>query len=82
MLLEKDRAAVNLMQSGAWVVTFCAILLTAILCHSLSSSPLWLVGFSLSVLCDFLPLFLSPCFSTCRNSGTKLVKVIHLCELQ
>ncbi len=75
----KDRAAVNLMQSGAWVVTFSAILLTAILCHSLSSSPLWRVGFSLSALCNFLPLFLSPCFSTCR---TKLVKVIHLCELQ
>jgi hypothetical protein len=50
MLLEKDRAAVNMMQSGAWVVTFSAILLTAILRHSLPSSPLWLVGFSMSVL--------------------------------
>lgn len=78
----KDHAAVNLMKSGAWVVTFSAIVLTAIFCHSLSSSPLWLVCFSLSVLCNFLPLFLSPCFSTCRNSGTKLVKVIHLCELK
>jgi len=75
----KDHAAVNLMQSGAWVVTFSAILLTAILCHSHLCG--WLV-FPYLFLCNFLPLFLSPCFSTCRNSGTKLVKVIHLCELQ
>jgi hypothetical protein len=57
MLLEKDCAAVNLMQSGAWVVTFCAILYHPHLCGWLVFPYLFSLTFCLYffLLASLLP---------------------------